>query len=63
MRRVAIIFFGLEIAKKNHANRKTLQDYFFYSKIMLDCNSFICKWTRLSNTRIMKNVVKKPTCK
>ena len=35
----------------------------FCLKIVLDCNSFKYKWNPLSDAHLMKNIVKKPTCK
>ena len=35
----------------------------FCLKIVLDCNSFIYKLDRLSDARLMKIIVKTPTCK
>ena len=32
-------------------------------KIVLDCNSFKYKQNRLSDARLMKNIVKRPACK
>ena len=46
-----------------HFNRKTLHDNFSVKKIVFDCNSFKYKQNRLSNARLMKNIVKKITCK
>ena len=46
-----------------HFNRKTLHDNFSVKKIVFDCNSFKYKQNRLSDARLMKNIVKKITCK
>ena len=57
MRRVAITFFQLRVVKKiscKNFNSKSRRD----TKILLDCNSFKYIENRLSNARLIKNIVK-----
>ena len=41
MRRVAIVFFGLGVAKKDHASFDFLITVFLFLKVVLDYNSII----------------------
>ena len=65
MRRVAIFFFEFGSCKKFHAKILIARHFILFSclEIAFNCNSFIYKWNRLNDVRLMKNIVKRTKCK